>query len=67
MLKWVIFIRKSRETIFRFSVKNDQGDSNDLFNDIFSTFAIEDCIYNKGKLISTKISAENSEIRENFA
>ena len=23
MLKWVIFIRKSRETIFRFFVKND--------------------------------------------
>ena len=36
-------------------------------NDVFSIFIIKDCIYIKGKLVSAKISAQNSEIRQNFA
>ena len=36
-------------------------------NDVFFILIIKDCIYIKGKLISAKISAQNSEIRQNFA
>ena len=44
-----------------------RGGSNDHLNDVSSICVIKDCIYNKGKLISTKISAQNSEIRGNFS
>ena len=36
-------------------------------NDVFSIFIIKDCIYIEGKLVFAKISAQNSEIRHNFA
>ena len=44
-----------------------RGGSNDISNDVFSISVIKNCIYNKGKLISAKITAQNSEIRGNFA
>jgi len=58
----------------RFLAENDRfridflarGGSNDISNDVFSISVIKNCIYNKEKLIFAKISAQNSQIRENF-
>ena len=44
-----------------------RGGSNDISYDVFSISIIKNCIYNKGTLIFAKISAQNSQIRENFA
>ena len=44
-----------------------RGGSNGISNDVFSISVIKNCIYNKGKLISAKITSKNSEIRGNFA
>ena len=44
-----------------------QSGSNDHSNDVFSICVIKNGIYSKGKLISAKITAQNSEIKENFA
>ena len=59
----------------RFLAENDRfsdrflarGGSNGISNDVFSISVIKNCIYNKGKLISAKITAQNSGIRGNFA
>ena len=44
----------------------DRGGSNDLYNDVLSVGLIVDCIDDKGKLNFAIISAQNSEIIENF-
>ena len=62
MKKWPIFGRKWPISD-RFLAR---GGSNGISNDVFSISVIKNCIYNKGKLISAKITAQNSEIRENF-
>ena len=63
MKKWPIFGRKWPISD-RFLA---WGGSNGISNDVFSISVIKNCIYNKGKLISAKITAQNSEIRGNFA
>ena len=44
-----------------------RGGSNDISKDVFSISVIKNWIYNKGKLIFAKITAQNSKIKENFA
>ena len=41
-----------------------RGGSNDISKDVFSISVIKNWIYNKGKLIFAKITAQNSKIKE---